>query len=196
MAVKSSFKNMTLCLLVICLACSALLAGVYALTKEPIAVAEKAKNDAAIKEVLPEGATAFDPEQTFSFEGKDYKYVVARDDNGNFVGCAIDVEPVGFGGPIKIKVGFNAEGLIWNSKVLSQSETPGLGAKCTEPSFADQFKQFNPAEKSLKVAKDGGDVNAITASTITSRAYADGLATAVKVFQAIGQTPMPLTEEE
>ena len=195
MAVKSSFKNMTLCLLAICLVCSSLLAGVYALTKEPIEAADRAKNEAAIKEVLPDGATSFDEEKIFSFEGKDYKYVVARDENGNFVGCAIDVEPVGFGGPIKIKVGFNAEGVIWNTKVLSQAETPGLGAKCTEPSFADQFKQFNPAEKSLKVTKDGGDVNAITASTITSRAYASGLATAVNVFQAIGQTPMPLTDD-
>ncbi len=192
MAVKSSFKNMTLCLMVICLVCSALLAGVHALTKDPIAMAEKAKNDKAISSVLPEGATTFDEEKVFSFEGKDYTYVVGRDDKGNFVGCAIDVAPVGFGGPIKIKVGFNVEGVIWNTMVLSQAETPGLGAKCTEPSFADQFKQFDPAQKSLKVQKDGGDVNAITASTITSRAYADGLATAARVFQAIAQTPMPL----
>ena len=195
MAVKSSFKNMTICLLVICLVCSSLLAGVYALTKEPIEAADKAKNEAAIREVLPEGAVSFDEETTISFEGKDYKYVIARGENGNAVGCAVDVEPVGFGGPIKIKVGFNAMGVIWNTKVLSQAETPGLGAKCTEPSFADQFKQFNPAEKTLKVTKDGGDVNAITASTITSRAYADGLATAAKVFQAISQIPMPLIDD-
>jgi len=61
-----------------------------------------------------------------------------------------------------------------------------------EPSFSGQFKGFDPAEKKLSVKKDGGDVDAITASTITSRAYADGLATAVKVFRTIGQTPMPL----
>ena len=197
MAVKSSFKNMTLCLLTICLACSALLAVIYAVTKEPIAKAEKAKNDAAIKEVLPGGAVSFDEEATISFEGKVYKYVIARGADGKtVVGYAIDVEPVGFGGPIKIKVGFNAEGVIWNTKVLSQAETPGLGAKCTEPAFANQFKQFNPAEKTLKVTKDGGHVNAITASTITSRAYADGLATAVKVYQAISQIPVPLADEE
>ena len=195
MAMKSSFKNMTICLLAICLVCSSLLAVVFAVTKEPIALAEKTKNVEAIKAVLPYGATTFDEEKTFSFEGKDYKYVVARNDNGDFVGCAIDVAPVGFGGPIKIKVGFNAEGVIWNTKVLSQAETPGLGAKCVEPAFAEQFQQFNPAEKILKVQKDKGDVNAITASTITSRAYADGLATAVSVFQAIGQTPMPLVED-
>ena len=196
MAVKSSFRNMTLCLLAICLVCSSLLAGVYALTKEPIENAEKVKNEKAIKAVLPEGASSFDNEAVFSFEGKDYKSVVARDEKGNFVGCAIDVAPVGFGGPINIKVGFNAEGLIWNTMVLSQSETPGLGAKCVESAFANQFQQFDPMQKTLKVKKEGGDVDAITASTITSKAYAEGLATAVKVFQAIGQTPMPLNMED
>ena len=194
MAVKSSFKNMTLCLMAICLVCSALLAGVYALTAEPIAAAAAAKNEAAIKEVLPEAAVAIEEERTVEIDGQAYSYNLAYDEQGNTVGCAINVSTLGFGGPIIIKVGFNAEGLIWNTKVLSQAETPGLGAKCTEAAFAEQFKQFNPAEKTLKVKKDGGDVDAITASTITSRAYANGLATAVKVFNTIVATPMPLDE--
>ena len=185
---------MTICLFAICVVCSSLLAGVYALTKEPIDAAAKAKNEAAIKEVLPEAAVAIEEERTVEMDGQAYSYNLAYDEQGNTVGCAINVSALGFGGPIVIKVGFNAEGLIWNTKVLSQAETPGLGAKCTEPSFSDQFKQFNPAEKSLKVKKDGGDVDAITASTITSRAYADGLLLATKVFQAICQTPMPLNE--
>ena len=192
MAVKSSFKNMTICLFAICLVCSALLAGVYALTAEPIAAAAAAKNEAAIKEVLPESAAAVEEERTVELDGQSYTYNLAYDAQGNTVGCAINVSTLGFGGPIAIKVGFDADGLIWNTKVLSQSETPGLGAKCTEAGFADQFRQFNPAEKSLKVKKDGGDVDAITASTITSRAYAAGLLTAVKVFEAILTTPMPL----
>ena len=75
--------------------------------------------------------------------------------------------------------------MIYNTTVLSQAETPGLGAKCTEPEFADQFKNWNPAEKVLKVKKDGGDVDAITASTITSRAYAKAVETAVTVFNSI-----------
>ena len=194
MAVQSSFKNMSLCLLVICLVCSALLAGVYALTKEPIDAAAKAKNEAAIKEVLPEAAVAIEEARTVEFEGASYVYNLAYDDQGNTVGCAVDVAPVGFGGPIVIKVGFNADGVIWNTKVLSQAETPGLGAKCVEPAFSSQFKGFDPSQKKLAVKKDGGDVDAITASTITSRAYADGLALAVKVFNAIAQTPMLLNE--
>ena len=194
MAVKSSFANMTVCLLAICLVCSGLLAGVYALTAEPIAAAAAAKNEAAIMEVLPETAASIEEERTVEFEGASYAYNLAYDEVGNVVGCAINVAPVGFGGPITIKVGFDVNGVIWNTKVLSQAETPGLGAKCVEPSFSDQFKGWNPAEKNLAVKKDGGDVDAITASTITSRAYADGLLLATKVFQAIGQTPMLLNE--
>ena len=196
MAVQSTFKNMSLCLLVICLVCSALLAGVYALTKEPIDAAAKAKNEAAIMEVLPETAVTVEEERTVEFEGASYTYNLAYDEQGNTVGCAINVAPVGFGGPIAIKVGFDMNGVIWNTKVLSQAETPGLGAKCVEPAFSEQFKGFDPAAKKLAVKKDGGDVDAITASTITSRAYTDGIALAVKVFQAIGQTPMPLNDME
>lgn len=195
MAVQSSFKNMSLCLLSICLVCSGLLAGVYALTKAPIDAAAKAKNEAAIMEVLPETAVSVEEERTVDFEGASYTYNLAYDELGNTVGCAINVAPVGFGGPISIKVGFDINGVIWNTKVLSQAETPGLGAKCVEPSFSEQFKGFDPSAKKLAVKKDGGDVDAITASTITSRAYAEGLALAVQVFQAIAQTPMPLAED-
>ena len=185
---------MTVCLLAICLVCSGLLAGVYALTAEPIAAAAAAKNEAAIMEVLPETAVAIEEERTVEFEGASYAYNLAYDEVGNVVGCAINVAPVGFGGPIVIKVGFDVNGVIWNTKVLSQAETPGLGAKCVESSFSDQFKGFDPSQKNLAVKKDGGDVDAITASTITSRAYVDGLLLASKVFQAIGQTPMLLNE--
>ena len=194
MAVKSSFRNMTVCLFVICLVCSSLLAGVYALTADPIAAAAAAKNEAAIMEVLPDSAAQIEEVRTVEMDGQTYEYNLAYDEQGNTVGCAINVAPVGFGGPIAIKVGFDINGNIWNTKVLSQAETPGLGAQCVEPSFAEQFKGFNPSEKKLAVKKDGGDVDAITASTITSRAYADGLALAVKVFQTIGQTPMLLNE--
>ena len=195
MAVKSSFKNMTICLLAICLVCSGLLAGVYALTKEPIDNAAKAKNEAAIKEVLPEEVAKIDEEKSIELDGVKYTYNLAYDEAGNTVGCAVNVAPVGFGGPIVIKVGFKVDAqtgknLVWNTKVLSHAETPGLGAKCSEPAFADQFKGLDPIVKTLEVTKDGGDIDAITASTITSRAFTDGVATAVNVLAAIAGTPM------
>ena len=197
MAVKSSFMNMTLCLLAICLVCSGLLAGVYALTKEPIDAAAKAKNEAAILEVLPETAATIEEERTVDYEGATYTYNLAYDEKGEVVGCAINVAPVGFGGPILIKVGFQVnpqtgQHVIWNTKVLSQAETPGLGAKCVEPAFAGQFKELDTAANKLSVKKDGGDIDAITASTITSRAYVSGVATAVNVLGAIQGTPMLL----
>ena len=195
MAVQSSFKNMTICLLAICLVCSGLLAGVYALTKDPIEKASAAKNEAAIKEVLPEEVAKIEEERTIDVEGVTYTYNLAYDEQGNTVGCAINVAPVGFGGPIVIKVGFKVDSktgqnLVWNTKVLSHAETPGLGAKCSEPAFADQFKGLDPAQKKLSVTKDGGDIDAITASTITSRAFVNGVATAVNVLSAIAGTPM------
>ena len=195
MAVKSSFKNMTICLLAICLVCSGLLAGVYALTKNPIDNAAKAKNEAAIKEVLPEEVAKIDEEKSIELDGVKYTYNLAYDEAGNTVGCAVNVAPVGFGGPIVIKVGFKVDAqtgknLVWNTKVLSHAETPGLGAKCSESAFADQFKGLDPTVKTLEVTKDGGDIDAITASTITSRAFTDGVATAVNVLAAIAGTPM------
>ena len=195
MAVQSTFKNMTICLLAICLVCSGLLAGVYALTKEPIDNAAKAKNEAAIKEVLPEEVAKIDEEKSIELDGVKYTYNLAYDEAGNTVGCAVNVAPVGFGGPIVIKVGFKVDAqtgknLVWNTKVLSHAETPGLGAKCSEPAFADQFKGLDPTVKTLEVTKDGGDIDAITASTITSRAFTDGVATAVNVIAAIAGTPM------
>ena len=195
MAVKSSFMNMTLCLLAICLVCSGLLAGVYALTKEPIDAAAKAKNEAAILEVLPENAATIEEERTVEYEGATYTYNLAYDEKGEVVGCAVNVAPVGFGGPVLIKVGFKVnaqtgQNIVWNTKVLSQAETPGLGAKCVEPAFASQFKELDPAAKKLYVKKDGGDIDAITASTITSRAYVSGVATAVNELATIQGTPM------
>lgn len=183
MAVESSFKNMTLCLLAVCLASSALLGGVYALTKNPIDMAEAAKTGMAVSQVLPEfdGTPAAD---TVNVAGKDYVYYKAVKDS-SVVGYAINTSSVGFGGPLTLMVGITDKGIIYNVSVLSQSETPGLGAKCKEPFFIDQFKGLNPEEKSLKVTKDGGDIDAITASTITSRAFVDAVASALSVYEVL-----------
>ena len=192
MAVKSSFKNMTICLLAICLVCSGLLAGVYALTKEPIDAASKAKNEAAIKEVLPEEVAKIEEERSIEVDGVKYTYNLAYDESGNTIGCAVNVAPVGFGGPILIKVGFKVDAktgqnLVWNTKVLSQAETPGLGAKMTEegnPLLASIQGKEAP-KVNLTVKKDGGDVDALTAATISSRAYTEAVARAYSVFKVV-----------
>ena len=154
MAVKSSFRNMVLCLLVICLVSSALLAVVYAVTKAPIDAAAAAKTNNAIAQVVPE----FDgtPELAqINVGGTDYTYYKVSKD-GSVAGYAIIASGSGFSGPVTLMVGVTADGIVYNTTVLSQAETPGLGAKCTDPAFAGQFRNFNPAEKVLKVKKDGG----------------------------------------
>jgi electron transport complex protein RnfG len=85
-------------------------------------------------------------------------------------------------------VGITMDGKVYNTSVLQHSETPGLGAKCTsDQKFINQFKGFDPSVKKLAVSKDGGDVDAITASTITSRAYTLAIKNAVEAFKKIGR---------
>ena len=121
---------------------------------------------------------------TIEVGGKEYSYYTVSK-AGEPVGYAITSSATGYGGAVTLMVGITSDRVIYNTTVLSQAETPGLGAKCTEPEFADQFKGFNPARKKLSVKKDGGDIDAITASTITSRAYAKAVETAVTVFDSI-----------
>ena len=81
----------------------------------------------------------------------------------------------GFGGHVEIMAGFLPNGSIYNLTVLQHKETPGLGTKMTDPKFSKQFLGKNPADFKLRVKKDGGQVDAITAATVSSRAYCDAL---------------------
>lgn len=189
MAIQSSLKNMVLSLGVICLVGSGLLAGVYVLTKDPIEAAAEAKTNNAIRQVLPE----FDgvPEQkTIETDGGTISYYVASN-AGEVIGYAVTASASGFSGPVSLMVGITADGIVYSTSVLSQSETPGLGAKCTEPAFADQFKNLNPAATKLAVKKDGGDIDAITASTITSRAYVAAVNNALAIYETIVSVGVP-----
>ena len=86
---------------------------------------------------------------------------------------------------------------MYNTSVLSHSETPGLGAKCTtDTKFMDQWRGFDPSVKQLSVKKDGGDVDAITASTITSRAYTQAVANALLLFDELGLDEINDEKEE
>ena len=178
MAVKSNLTNMVLVLSLTCLLCSAILGGAYVLTKEPIEAAAVAKTNAAIAKVLPH----FTESEYNAQEG----YYTAKDGD-KVVGYAIESTTVGFGGNLSLMVGVTPDGVVYNTSVLSHSETPGLGAKCsTDAKFTGQWKGFDPAVKKLTVKKDGGDVDAITASTITSRAYALAVENALATFKKIG----------
>ncbi|MEJ5302600.1 MAG: RnfABCDGE type electron transport complex subunit G [Bacteroidales bacterium] len=175
---ESSLKNMISTLLVITLVASAALAGVYNLTKEPIAAATKKKTENAIKEVIP----PFDRLERFAVmpsDGPDSLILYKGYKGDSIVGTAVQTYTYkGFSGYISIMVGFNADGSINDIAVLEHKETPGLGTKMAEPKFKDQFKNLNIAQltnQKVKVTKDQGTIEAITAATISSRAFCDAV---------------------
>ena len=158
---ESSLKNMVIVLTGVTVVAGALLGYVNELTKEPIAQANaKALSDAIA--IVVRG-----------FEGATYKIYKATK-GGEFIGAAVESSANGFGGALNVLVGFDKEGNIIDYSLLSHAETPGLGSKA-----ADWFKKggkgditgMNPGAKALTVSKDGGQIDAITASTITSRAF-------------------------
>ena len=171
---ESSLKNMVIVLTGVTVVAGALLGYVNELTKEPIAQANAKALSDAIAIVVPgfDNNPAEAPE-TIELEGATYKIYKATK-GGEFIGAAVESSANGFGGALNVLVGFDKDGNIIDYSLLSHAETPGLGSKA-----ADWFKKggkgditgMNPGQKALTVSKDGGQVDAITASTITSRAF-------------------------
>lgn len=174
---------MILSLAFISVGMSAALGMVYNLTKGPIEQANKQKEVSAIKEVLP----AFDNDPTTSDTTIDGLTLYYGLKDGQNVGVAIKTfTDKGFGGRFDLMVGFLPDGSINNVSVLDQKETPGLGTKMKEDKFKNQFLGKDPANFKLIVKKDGGDVDAITAATISSRAYCDAVQKAYIMWQKEG----------
>lgn len=187
MAKKSTFGNMVIVLTAICLVCSAVLGLVYSVTAEPIAAVEAAKINNAIAAVTP----AFDnapAAEAFSIDQDGVKGKVYPAKKGDqIVGYAVEVKSGGFGGPIQMMVGFTTDGVIYNTSVISHAETPGLGAKLSDENIPTrtQLKGLNPATSKISVKKEGGDIDAITASTISSKAFLKGVDLAYQVFLCV-----------
>lgn len=190
MAVKSNLMNMALCLTAVCLVCSAILGGVYSLTYDPIQESSQKALELSIGKVLPDGGVISEAKSIES-DGVVYEYYESVSDS-SVVAYAVKSTTIGFGGALTIMAGILPDGTVYNTSVLSHSETPGLGAKCTsDPKFLANWslESRNASGKKLEnltVVKDGGDVDAITASTITSRAYSLAVANAVKAVKILG----------
>ena len=110
--------------------------------------------------------------------GKDTLNLYPGKKDNKVTGIAVETSAPGYGGDIKLLVGFLPDGTIREVAVLEHKETAGLGDKMlkSKSDWALQFEGKNPATFKLEVKKDGnGDVDAITASTITSRAYCKAL---------------------
>ena len=185
---ESTFRNMVLSLTFISLAASACLGFVYEFTKKPIELSNLNKKLEAIKQVVPEFNNNPNDEmyKLPTGEGDSLDIYPAKKDEV-VVGYAVNTyTKKGFSGYISLMAGFKTDGTIINITVLEQKETPGLGTKMTEPQFKNQFNDKNPAQFNLKVKKDGGQVDAITAATISSRAFCDAVQRAYNTLQKGG----------
>jgi electron transport complex protein RnfG len=179
---ESTFKNMFLSLALICLTVGVLLAQVNKMTEKPIAEARAMKLQNAIREVVPEFDNDPIAEAFMMPAGPDDSLRVYPAKKGDeIVGYALNsFSNNGFSGNIQIMVGFDMEHRIVNYSVLQHAETPGLGSKMSEwfrntdrPSQSIIGRDLS--QGALSVSKDGGNVDAITASTITSRAFLEAV---------------------
>ncbi len=195
---ESSLVNMVAALGGIALVASALLGFAYQITKEPIAIANKKILENAIKVVSPSG-----------LQDAKYgeKYMIASDKNtaekpdslscypvldkdGKLIATAISTyTKLGFSGRFDIMVGFKPDGTIVNTAVLSHAETPGLGDKMDvkKSDWSKQYRDKDPKEFNIKVTKDNGEIDAITAATISSRAFSDAVTRAYDAYMKGGR---------
>lgn len=180
---ESSLLNMVVVLTVISVVAGGILAYVNQVTAGPIEKIKAETLNNALKSVL----NADEMPQVSNTENIDEFTIIYETNKGTAVQAATD----GFGGKLKVLVGFAEDGTISGYSVLEHSETPGLGAKA-----GDWFQKGgkgdiigkNPGEKELTVSKDGGDVDAITASTITSRAFLLAVNNAYKAYKGKAST--------
>ena len=164
------------------------LTGVYALTKGPIELGQKEKKEKALQAVMPDYEGSVRDTLIIDADNVEIPVHLAIGKDGELCGAGIETyTKKAFAGRFDLMVGFDAEGTIVNTEVLKAGETPGLGDKINKDKsdFALQFNHQNPADFQLVVKKDGGDVDAITAATISSRAYCDAVQRAYDIFMKI-----------
>ena len=153
-----------------------LLAIVNGLTEDKIAENKVIAYQNSLKEVMPEAASfqQVKEEETLTVEQ-------AFDASGAYIGSCVLVTTTGYGGDLEVMVGVGADGKVTSIDILSSSETAGLGAKASGESFRGQFVGKSEA----KLTKDGGDIDAISGATITSRAVTNAVSAALEAAQSI-----------
>ena len=171
----TSTRSMVITLLIVAVVCSIVLSFVYSYTGPRIEETQKELTLAGLREVIKADIfTAVLPDTVWE----------AKDSANNLVGIIFRVFPQGYGGPIPIMVGLDLKGTITGIRIASAAEglkeTPGLGVKITEPVFRDQF--IGKTLENVLIKKDGGEIDAITAATISSRAVCNGIKLGIEQY--------------
>ena len=188
---ESSLLNMVLVLTGVAVVMGGILAFVNHLTEGPIAQQKEKTLADGIKAVMVCDdivVAKTDEVRQNDTKGKEQVFMIyqVKDAQGKDLGAAVESTTMGFGGDLKVLVGFNPEGTILGYTLLEHAETPGLGAKADKWFQKDQKGDIigkSPVEP-LTVSKDGGQVDAITASTITSRAFLKAVNNAYNAYKA------------
>ena len=198
---ESTFKNMVLTLFLVSFFASSALALIYEFTKGPIAEAKRLKKVNAISEVVPDFDNDPGSEMKKLAIDKDTLYFYKARLGEEVIGIAVESYTyAGFSGLIRIMAGFRPDGTLIDIAVLEHAETPGLGDKMekeksmdkqTGVSWVTQFEGKDPKSFSLRVRQDNGDVDAITAATITSRAFCEAVQRAYDGLLEIGSELEP-----
>lgn len=142
----------------ICVVAAGLLAGVNSLTKSRIVAQAEKEEKAGLKEVMPQGAR-------FEAVEADAAYYKVFDEKDRFIGAVFKAQAKGYSSTVLTLAGMLKDGTITAIKILSQNETPGLGAKVAESDFTGRFRE----------KKNLNDVQAVTGATISSRAVIDSV---------------------
>ncbi|QZT36794.1 RnfABCDGE type electron transport complex subunit G [Halosquirtibacter xylanolyticus] len=188
--IASNFKNMVITLFVVTMGSGAILGLMNQLTADAITKSQVKAQEEAIASVLPKFDKLGDSYKTIVKGDKDSLEVFpALDAQGALVGHAIKTfTNNGFSGHIDIMVGFDKENKISGFQVLLHQETPGLGSKMQEwfstpkEGKKNSIIGLDPTKTKMTVSKDGGDIDAITAATISSRAFLDAVSRATKAI--------------
>ncbi len=184
---KNEFVQLGGILCAITLVVALALGAVNAVTVGPIAEQNAQKIKDSLENVMPgaeseqidvpEGTTVTTETKNATSVTILSAYKMTKD--GADAGYCVEVGPTGFGGAVDTMVGIDSDGKVTGISVISaSSETPGLGARSTEPEFQAQFAGQVGTE--VAVAKDGGSIDALTGATITSRAVSEGVVAAAQ----------------
>ncbi len=175
------YLRLSLILLAFCVVATALLAFVNSATKPRIDELQTKAADEARSTLIP--CAVFELKQIAVPEADSIEYYEAKDEKtGELKGYTFTASKAGYSSNVKTMAALDPEFNVINIQVIEQAETPGLGANCTQESFAAKFKGLAPDE--LLVDKDGGKIVSLTGATITTRAIANSLRETVNLIKA------------